>query len=85
MSTHSCACVTIFSNGSIVSTSFKFELHALTLAACSYTALARHSLTIFLGLSLLRNKGAGVYYLEMGTTATNMYVHSNLMICVIGP
>ena len=33
-------CVTIFSNGSIVPLVFKFtELHALTLAACSYALL----------------------------------------------
>ena len=38
---HSCAvCVTIFSNGSTIPTSFKFtELHALTLAARSYVLL----------------------------------------------
>ena len=38
-----CSCtvrVTIFSNGSMIHTSFKFtELHALTLAACSYALL----------------------------------------------
>ena len=41
MSTWSCAvCVTIFSNGSIIPPGFKFtELHALTLADCSYALL----------------------------------------------
>ena len=41
MSTRSCAVrVTIFSNVSIIPTGFKFtELHALTLAACSYALL----------------------------------------------
>ena len=41
MSTRSCTVhVTIFSNGSIIPTSFKFmELHALTLAAHSYVLL----------------------------------------------
>ena len=43
MSTRSCAVrVTIFSNGSIIPTGFKFtELHALTLAARSYALLIR--------------------------------------------
>ena len=41
MSTRCCAvCVTIYSNGSIIPTGFKFtELHALTLATRSYALL----------------------------------------------
>ena len=47
MSMCSCAVhVTIFSNGSIILVGFKFtELHALTLATCSYALLA----TVILG------------------------------------
>ena len=40
-----CIHVTIFSNGSIIPTSFKFtELHALTLATHSYALLVLHPL-----------------------------------------
>ena len=48
MSTRSCAVrVTIFSNGSIIPTGFKFtELHTLPLATCSYALLEEYKLPL---------------------------------------
>ena len=55
MSTRSCAVhVTIFTNGSIVPTGFKFtELHGLTLAARSYALLCQI-------IRATRHAGAGI-------------------------